>query len=47
MNVPVTPDGGLEFADGLSAPGKYVEMLAHMNAIVLICFIRSSLPIAG
>jgi uncharacterized protein len=36
MNVPVTPDGGLEFADGLSAPGKYVEMLAHMNAIVLI-----------
>jgi uncharacterized protein YcgI (DUF1989 family) len=36
MNVPVTPDGGLEFADGLSAPGKYVEMLAEMNVIVLI-----------
>jgi uncharacterized protein len=36
MNVPVTPEGGLEFADGLSAPGKYVEMLAEMNVIVLI-----------
>jgi uncharacterized protein len=36
MYVPVTPDGGLEFADGLSAPGKYVEMLAEMNVIVLI-----------
>ncbi len=36
MNVPVTPDGGLTFADGLSAPGKYVEMRAHMNVIVLI-----------
>jgi urea carboxylase-associated protein 1 len=36
MNVPVTPDGGLTFADGLSAPGKYVEMMAHMNVIVLI-----------
>jgi hypothetical protein len=36
MNVPVTPDGRLEFADGLSAPGKYVEMAAHMNVIVLI-----------
>jgi urea carboxylase-associated protein 1 len=36
MNAPVTPDGGLEFADGLSAPGKYVEMVAEMNVIVLI-----------
>ncbi|MGO4683274.1 urea amidolyase associated protein UAAP2 [Hyphomicrobium sp. 2TAF46] len=36
MNVPVTPDGGLTFEDGLSAPGKYVEMIAHMNVIVLI-----------
>ncbi|WP_414462861.1 urea amidolyase associated protein UAAP2 [Hyphomicrobium sp. DY-1] len=36
MNVPVTPDGGLTFEDGLSAPGKYVEMTAHMNVIVLI-----------
>ena len=36
MNVPVTPDGGLAFADGLSAPGKYVEMRAEMDVIVLI-----------
>lgn len=36
MNVPVTPDGGLYFADGVSAPGKYVEMKAHMNVLVLI-----------
>jgi uncharacterized protein len=36
MNVPVTADGKLEFADGLSAPGKYVEMVAEMNVIVLI-----------
>ncbi len=36
MNVPVTPDGGLTFSDGVSAPGKYVEMRAEMNVIVLI-----------
>lgn len=36
MNVPVTPQGGLTFEDGLSAPGKYVEMRAEMNLIVLI-----------
>lgn len=36
MNVPVTAQGGLTFADGLSAPGKYVEMRAQMNVIVLI-----------
>jgi len=36
MNVPVTPDGGLTFADGISAPGKYVEMRANMNVFVLI-----------
>ncbi|BCJ92327.1 urea carboxylase [Terrihabitans soli] len=36
MNVPVTADGGLSFADGLSAPGKYVEMRAEMDVIVLI-----------
>lgn len=36
MNVPVTPDGGLTFADGVSAPGKYVELRAEMNVIVLI-----------
>jgi urea carboxylase-associated protein 1 len=36
MNVPVTSEGGLTFADGLSSPGKYVEMRAEMNVIVLI-----------
>ncbi|WP_207459487.1 urea amidolyase associated protein UAAP2 [Azospirillum sp. SYSU D00513] len=36
MNVPVTPDGGLTFADGVSAPGKYVEMRAEMDVTVLI-----------
>ena len=36
MNVPVTQDGGLQFADGISAPGKYVELVAKMNVLVLI-----------
>lgn len=36
MNVPVTHEGGLTFADGISAPGKYVEMVAQMNLLVLI-----------
>ena len=36
MNVPVTEEGGLTFADGISAPGKYVEMTARMDVIVLI-----------
>ena len=36
MNVPVTADGGLNFADGISAPGKYVELEAMMDVIVLI-----------
>lgn len=36
MNVPVTPEGGLNFADGISGAGKYVEMRAEMDVIVLI-----------
>lgn len=36
MNVPVTPDGALSFADGISAPGRYVEMQAEMDVLVLI-----------
>jgi urea carboxylase-associated protein 1 len=36
MNVPVTPEGQLQFADGVSAPGKYVELTAIMDTIVLI-----------
>lgn len=36
MNVPVTPDGGLCFGDGVSAGGRYVEMRAEMDVIALI-----------
>jgi urea carboxylase-associated protein 1 len=36
MNVPLTPDGGLEFADGISAPGKFVELGADRDTLVLI-----------
>ena len=36
MNVPLTPEGGLTFEDGISAPGKYVEMRAEMDVIVLV-----------
>jgi len=36
MNVPVTPSGELTFEDGISAPGKYVELTALRDVIVLI-----------
>lgn len=36
MNVPVTADGQLTFEDGISDAGKYVEMKAIMDVIVLI-----------
>ena len=36
MNVPVTPEGGLRFEDGLSGPGKYVEMRAEIDVLVVI-----------
>lgn len=36
MNVPVTAEGGLSFADGISGAGKYVEMRAEMDVVVLI-----------
>jgi len=36
MNVPVTPEGGLEFDDGVSASGRYVEMRALTDVICLI-----------
>ncbi|MEI7464045.1 MAG: urea amidolyase associated protein UAAP2 [Burkholderiales bacterium] len=36
MNVPVTPEGKLTFEDGISAPGKYVEMRAEMDVVVLV-----------
>ena len=36
MNVPVTPAGELTFADGVSGPGRYVEMRAETHVLVLI-----------
>ncbi len=36
MNVPMTSAGALSFADGLSAPGRYVELLAARDILVLI-----------
>ena len=36
MNVPVTPEGQLSFADGISGAGKYVELKAEMDVVVLI-----------
>jgi urea carboxylase-associated protein 1 len=36
MNVPVTPGGGLTFEDGVSGPGRYVELRAEMDVRVLI-----------
>lgn len=36
MNVPVTPEGQLTFADGISAAGRHVELRALMDVRVLI-----------
>lgn len=36
MNVPVTPDGKLSFADGISSAGRYVELRAEMDILILI-----------
>ena len=36
MNVPVTTEGGLTFEDGVSGAGRYVEMRAEMDVLVLI-----------
>jgi urea carboxylase-associated protein 1 len=36
MNVPLTPGGGLAFADGVSGAGKYVELRAARDTLVLI-----------
>jgi len=36
MNVPVTESGDLKFDDGVSGPGKYVEMVAETDVLVLI-----------
>jgi uncharacterized protein len=36
MNVPVTPEGGLTFEDGVSGPGCYVELQSSCHSMVLI-----------
>jgi urea carboxylase-associated protein 1 len=36
MNVPVTADGKLTFEDGISGSGKYVEIRAAMDILVLV-----------
>jgi urea carboxylase-associated protein 1 len=36
MNVPVTPEGKLTFEDGISDSGKYVEVRAEMDLLVLV-----------
>ena len=36
MNVPLTSEGGLTFADGISAPGRYVEMRAERDILCLV-----------
>jgi urea carboxylase-associated protein 1 len=36
MNVPVTPEGGLKFDDGVSGAGKYVELRAERDVVAAI-----------
>jgi uncharacterized protein len=36
MNVPVTPEGRLTFEDGVSEAGKYVELRAEMDVLMVI-----------
>ena len=36
MNVPITNTGTLTFADGISAPGRYVEMRAERDVLALL-----------
>ncbi|MGE4428071.1 MAG: DUF1989 domain-containing protein, partial [Solirubrobacteraceae bacterium] len=36
MNVPLTPDGELTFADGISASDRYVELRAERPTFVLL-----------
>jgi len=36
MNVPVTPEGKLTFEDGVSDAGKYVEVQAKMDVLMVI-----------
>jgi len=36
MNVPVTPEGKLTFEDGVSDAGKYVELQAEMDVLMVV-----------
>jgi urea carboxylase-associated protein 1 len=36
MNVPVERDGSLGIVDGISAPGKFVELRAEMDCLVVV-----------
>ena len=36
MYVPLDERGNLNFADGISSPGKYIELEAKMNVLVLV-----------
>lgn len=36
MNVPLTADGALAFEDGVSAPGKYVELRVERDLLLLV-----------
>jgi len=36
MNVPVEADGALGIVDGISAPGKYLDLKADMDTLVVI-----------
>ena len=36
MNVPLTPEGGLTFEDGISAAGRYVELAVLTDLTILI-----------
>ncbi|MFH7407678.1 DUF1989 domain-containing protein, partial [Pseudomonas syringae group genomosp. 7] len=38
MNVRVSAEVGLTFEDGISAPGKFVDLRAEMDVIVLISY---------
>ncbi len=36
MNVPIDPEGGSVFSDGISAPGKYVELKAERDILCIV-----------
>jgi urea carboxylase-associated protein 1 len=36
MNVPVSAEGRLSFEDGISEPGKYVELRSEMDTLMVI-----------